>query len=284
MNEDDEQQIEKLLVYLVTNLVTNKWYVGKTKTTEPKRWSRHLSTARSGASFAISRSIRKHGPESFHRQILAENLTWEQASDLERIWITLLESYKQEFGYNLTRGGDGVRHNEETRKKVSESLTGRTYSDEAKANMRDGAIRRRVEGNGTESDFVPRSDIDENDIVKMYLDGNSLPTIAKKYNASHPCIASRLEKLGISRRSHSESVPNKKNLPVDEIVSRYQAGESATHLAEVLGTTTLTITRRLQQSGVVLRTRSEANIVRYKNQRKSTDHPAIQNQRNQNNE
>lgn len=258
------------LVYLVTNLNTEKWYVGKTQFEESIRWRRHLDVSRSGASYAISRSIRKHGPEAFHRQVIADGLTWDEASNLERIWIILLQSYKSKFGYNLTMGGDGVRHNEETRKKVSEALTGRTFTDESKANMREGQLRRRREGNGTEKDFVPRADIDNDDVVKMYLSGTSLPIIAEKYETDHACIARRLAKMNIPRRSHRESVPNRKDFPIETIVSLYQDGNSTATIAETFNTTHETIRKKLKTAGVVLRTRSEANLVRHQNQRKST--------------
>ena len=253
---------EKYLVYLATCLVSLKWYVGKTKRTEPQRWRSHLNTARAGATYAISNAIRKYGGDAFDRQIIAENLTWKQASDLERIWITLLESHKKEFGYNLTRGGDGVRHNEATRKKVSEKLTGRTYSDEAKKNMREGALRRRIEGNGIQGDFVPRADIDNADVAEMYLSGYSLPKIAKKYNTDHGCIAHRLEKMGIPRRP-VRGPRTRHDLCDEELISRYQAGESTTSLAKSFGTSHETIRKRFKTAGVALRTRSEANLLRY---------------------
>jgi group I intron endonuclease len=79
--------------------------------------------------------MRKYGEGNFDVQTIATVPTEAEANTLERIWILLLESHKEEFGYNLTLGGDGVRMNEATKKKMSESVKGRTHSPETRAKI-----------------------------------------------------------------------------------------------------------------------------------------------------
>lgn len=128
-------ELRPFSIYLVTNLITEKWYVGKTGNTVEDRWTDHKSNARCGSNGYLYRSMRKHGEENFYIQTIAVVSTEEEANNLERLWIILLESHKEKFGYNLTLGGDGVRANEETKRKISESSKGRKASPETRAKI-----------------------------------------------------------------------------------------------------------------------------------------------------
>jgi hypothetical protein len=48
-------------VYLVTNLVNNKKYVGFTKLPIEKRLKGHISSSRNGSNCALHKAISKHG-------------------------------------------------------------------------------------------------------------------------------------------------------------------------------------------------------------------------------
>jgi group I intron endonuclease len=117
-------------IYIVTNVVTEKWYVGKTGNTVWDRWIDHKSNARRGANGYLYRSMRKYGENQFSVQTVAEVPTEEEANNLERIWIILLGSHKENFGYNLTLGGDGVRANEATKRKIGDGNRGKKRSPE----------------------------------------------------------------------------------------------------------------------------------------------------------
>lgn len=122
-------------VYLITNTITEKWYVGKTGNTVWDRWTDHKSNARRGVNTYLYRSIRKHGEENFRVQTVATIDSEDEANNLERLWILLLKSYDENFGYNLTFGGDGVRVTEATRAKLSRSHTGKKLSEETRARL-----------------------------------------------------------------------------------------------------------------------------------------------------
>lgn len=95
------------LVYLLTNLVTGKCYVGKTERTLDIRWDEHLKCARYDSSLYLHRAIRKYGKDSFEHIILQECFSKKDLSDLEIMWIDKLKTLVPN-GYNMTKGGDGV--------------------------------------------------------------------------------------------------------------------------------------------------------------------------------
>lgn len=85
-------------------------------------------------------AIQKYGWENFTHEIIAENLTREEASELEKKTIAEYNSTDTRFGYNLTSGGyDGVL-SEESLEKLSHSLTGHPVSDYVKKVLRDSHI------------------------------------------------------------------------------------------------------------------------------------------------
>jgi len=128
-------------IYLITNKVTEKVYVGQTWHTIPFRWSRHLGSTRSGSTTPLHNSIRKHGPENFVLKPLATGVvTQEELDTFEDAWILAFNSISSAFGYNIKRGGSRGRHLEETRKKISE-LRLSEWQDPAMRDKRSQAIK-----------------------------------------------------------------------------------------------------------------------------------------------
>lgn len=117
-------------IYLITNEVTGKYYVGQTSKTIKNRFRGHLSSAKANKATGCRRlnnSIRKYGPGAFSTQQLATADTTEAGNTLETLWIMCLDSTNPSTGYNLTLGGDGTRGivcPEDKKKKISESLMG----------------------------------------------------------------------------------------------------------------------------------------------------------------
>ena len=94
-------------IYLVTNLVDGKVYVGLTKLIK-KRWGEHLSATKNGSQYPLHRAIRKHGVEKFVVTCI-ETVTTNR-EDLIAAEIHHIASYNclAPNGYNLTAGGEGV--------------------------------------------------------------------------------------------------------------------------------------------------------------------------------
>jgi group I intron endonuclease len=116
-------------IYLVTNLINGKQYVGQTTLSVEERWKEHLKKARAGKMNRLYCAIRKYGQGAF----IAEGLTGcdnqEQMNRLENLWITLLKTYDYKYGYNMTFGGDGCAGIDEVkdrmRKSISKAMLGR---------------------------------------------------------------------------------------------------------------------------------------------------------------
>lgn len=93
-------------IYVITNLINGKQYVGKTTDTIEKRWSIHLkdATRREKEQRPLYKAIKKYGIENFTIKEL-EKCDIQFLSERERYWIKKLDTYNN--GYNATLGGDG---------------------------------------------------------------------------------------------------------------------------------------------------------------------------------
>jgi group I intron endonuclease len=116
-------------IYLVTNLVNGKQYVGQTTLSVEERWKEHLKKTKAGKSNRLYCAIRKYGPEAFVAEGVTECENQEQMNRLESLWVVLLRTHDYKYGYNMTLGGDGCSGIEEVkekmRKAVSEAMSGR---------------------------------------------------------------------------------------------------------------------------------------------------------------
>jgi group I intron endonuclease len=113
-----------MIIYLITNLVNGKYYVGKTERSILIRWGEHCSCKHEDV-YKLHRAIKKYGANSFIIEVLGTCTSLNQLNQLEELWIRLLESYTDQFGYNMTMGGDGGAPTEEVRMKISLALKGR---------------------------------------------------------------------------------------------------------------------------------------------------------------
>lgn len=128
--------MKKFIVYKHTNKSNRKVYIGITNQKPEKRWS-------GGCNYKghFRHAIDKYGWDNFEHEILYENLEEMQAKLIEISLIRFYDSTNPEKGYNLSTGGEGysgLKHSDETRNKISESLKGRKrkpFSDEHKKKM-----------------------------------------------------------------------------------------------------------------------------------------------------
>jgi group I intron endonuclease len=118
-----------MLVYLVTNALNGKKYVGQTAKKLNLRWNEHTSNTNSSI---LHKSIRKYGKESFSLEILHTCESKEEMNFVEMFYISFLNT-KAPFGYNLTDGGEGrqgYKLSEEAKKRISEKNSGKVMSVE----------------------------------------------------------------------------------------------------------------------------------------------------------
>lgn len=113
------------MVYLITNLVNDKYYVGKTVKSLNRRWSAHKKRAKTNPKSYIHNAIKRYGEENFDIQVLSKESDETKCINLEKVWIILLQSKSEDYGYNLTSGGDGMvgcRYSIEYKKDISERV------------------------------------------------------------------------------------------------------------------------------------------------------------------
>lgn len=110
-------------IYLITNLINNKQYVGQTTGKLSKRISAHFRLNKS----AISNSIHKYGKENFKIEVLEETECLDTLNYLENYYIKQLNTMAP-FGYNLHTGGNNHIASEQTRLKISKSKKGKPNS------------------------------------------------------------------------------------------------------------------------------------------------------------
>ena len=98
-------KLKKQGIYILTNRLNGKQYVGKDKNL-PSRINQHLS-GKAPECPAIHRAIKKHSHEAFDVEIIEYAGASHEALNAIEIWhIARLGSYKN--GYNLTKGGEGL--------------------------------------------------------------------------------------------------------------------------------------------------------------------------------
>lgn len=87
-------------VYVHINILNGKMYFGNTKNIK-NRW--YPSGYRTSTKFY--RAIKKYGWNNFSHEIIASNLTKQEADKFEDILIKRFRTNEDEFGYNTTVGG-----------------------------------------------------------------------------------------------------------------------------------------------------------------------------------
>lgn len=121
---------------------SSKRYIGITCQTVENRW-------RQGKGYKSNRhfyhAIQKYGWDNIEHVIVAENLTHDDACELERKLIAEYDTTNTEKGYNICFGGEdgwvGVHHTEEAKRKMSMAKKGKVYrkgyhlSDETKRKL-----------------------------------------------------------------------------------------------------------------------------------------------------
>lgn len=118
-------------VYIHTT-PSEKVYIGITNQKVTHRWGKD------GNNYdhqVFGNAVRKYGWENIKHEILFDGLSLEEAEKKERELIAQYNATDRHCGYNCTTGGSVCRFSDDTRKRISDSLTGRKLSEEHRANI-----------------------------------------------------------------------------------------------------------------------------------------------------
>ena len=129
-------------IYMYTNKINGKGYVGKTKDFLIRNRKHIYSSYNKRAddyNVAFHRAIRKYGIESFDVTILKENLTEDEMNYWEDYYIETFDLYaKNGKGYNLAKGGTGGNliegKTEEERKEIRQKRSN-TWNNKTEEEM-----------------------------------------------------------------------------------------------------------------------------------------------------
>lgn len=205
-------------IYLITNDINSKVYVGQTIQSLNKRFNGHCCYSKSDRSgnMYIKRAIHKYGRSKFHITLLEEcpiNLLNER----EKYWISFYNSYNE--GYNLTKGGqDSNYFNLHRLEEIIDIKKFEQYILEFKPLAIEVAkyfgiskcsvynlIKRIGNPNLVLNSYNPRKgktieDIDTNELIQLYNDGWSILDLVKKYKVEKSKISKFLKKQGVTIR------------------------------------------------------------------------------------
>jgi hypothetical protein len=124
-------------IYLITNLINNKKYIGYTSNKLGHRFNDHCKTTkpkyqeRSPLSFAIE----KYGKHNFSYNVILQSNDYEYCRLIETDFIiqyNSLTSTQGGHGYNIDKGGRGHKRSPETIEKHRQKIKGRPQSEEHK--------------------------------------------------------------------------------------------------------------------------------------------------------
>lgn len=123
-------------IYALVNTINGKVYIGKTICSCEKRWLEHkynINQKRT-KNYPLYKALRKYGWEAFEKIVIYQSeesnsveLVNEIICGKEQFYINLFRSDNHTFGYNVTKGGDGIvgyKHTEEAKKLMSETRSG----------------------------------------------------------------------------------------------------------------------------------------------------------------
>lgn len=96
-------------IYLITNKINGKVYIGQCQDSAFDRWCRHKYDARLRRyQSRLGNAILKYGSDAFKVSVLIHRVASKEILDyLEQYFIVLYDSQNPKIGYNITNGGDG---------------------------------------------------------------------------------------------------------------------------------------------------------------------------------
>ena len=144
-------------VYMTTNSINNKKYIGQHKANE-------FDEKYLGSGIALLNAIKLYGISSFKCEILKECETKEQLDEAEIYYIKEYDAVNSNDFYNITSGGSMCRiehMSEETKRKISNSNKGKKRTPEMVKKNSESKKGSKWMNNGETQQYVLRKYVDK---------------------------------------------------------------------------------------------------------------------------
>ena len=219
MQRVEDETIQKFgKIYIITNKINNKVYIGQTIQSLERRFICHACHSNKSRSdyMYIKRAIHKYGKENFTISLL-EECPVDKLNQREEYWIKKYNSFKN--GYNLTIGGDHSSNYEE--KKLENNIDINAFKDfiiqnkplaievAKKFNICKcsvyNLIKRLNDPRLVLNSYNPRKaktidDIDKQELINLYKAGYKIKDLVSKYHIKKNLISAYLKSQGIKIR------------------------------------------------------------------------------------
>lgn len=199
---------ENWCVYMHTNKINKKVYVGITSKDVDRRWlegggytGRNKDGSYRQPKFA--KAIDKYGWDGFDHIVFAEGLTHDEACHMEKLLIAFWDSMNN--GYNCTEGGEGVSgiiRSDEWRRKQSEAQSGKVPSEKTRQIWREQRKGKNNGMYGRHHTEEAKKKMSDSRGVKIYcVEEDKFYNSAKEAAEAHGCCRSNIKNAvcGISK-------------------------------------------------------------------------------------
>lgn len=185
-------------VYISTNLINGKMYVGQSKGKFRENYF--------GSGKIISQSVLKYGESSFKVLPIEFCKSRSELNECEKKWIWFLDAIKSKSFYNIAKGGEGghtiAGYNDEQKaiyhKNMSKALKGRKFTDEHKRKISESL--KLVDRTGSKNNYSERCRVtllQENKILEF----NTVTDMRKHFKElGYKAVTTWTNKKGVPKK------------------------------------------------------------------------------------
>jgi group I intron endonuclease len=177
--DGDDTKCRNGCIYLITNPINGKVYVGQTLHYKIRMKTHEYSGK--NPKYYFGYAIRKYGWENFTKDILIDDVPEEDLDNLEINYIAFYESFGP-GGYNLTEGGGGTSGYKYTEEHIEKITKNHDIKGGGCVSLCKTAKKWRVLGG--------RNNNGEQIIVGLYFTEARAKEALKRYNETGECLAS----------------------------------------------------------------------------------------------
>lgn len=240
-------------IYLLTNIINNKIYIGQTWL--PLKVRMGLNGKNYKNCNYLYSSIKKYGIENFQYKILAFCDTQKQADIVESFLIKFYDSKNSKIGYNIKDGGSCGKHSIETKIKISKSIKNKVWSIKALINKSNsgkvwlGKKRGKQSKNRINQTIINMKIWHANNNHPMLNKRHSIESLLKISNASKKAwIEGKFSKESIKKSSESRRMSCEKE---QNIIKSYKDGIIILDIEKMYLTSRSSIYRILKRNNIL---------------------------------